>query len=143
MIRKLIFALLLPALAQAEEFKFNENISCKDFSIIFASDKVSAAQKEALFSSVKGKAISWIGEVVEVQKDIFGSYQILLKCNPDSFVSDVAVYLKEDIGILDIMPKKRYLVKGVLTSWGNFIPHVVKQATIEPFSQQQKKSKSK
>ncbi len=125
-----VLLLSLPLTTIAEEFKFDDKVSCRDFAVIFGSDKVTTAQKDALFELVKNKQVTWTGEVVDVQKDIFGAYQVLLKCSPDSFVSDVAIYPKSDKGILDMERGKKITAVGTLVSWGNLLPHVVKEAEI-------------
>lgn len=72
------------------------------------------AQKQAYWASVQGTQVNWSGEVVEVKLDGGGS--ITLKCNPNTYSSDVEVKLDgSQLNKLPLLSKgQRITIQGIL-----------------------------
>lgn len=73
------------------------------------------AQREAYWNSVKGTLVTWSGEVTDVQLDSGG--KMYLKCNSQTYTSDVTVYLNgSQVNLLPQIRKgQRVTVQGVLS----------------------------
>lgn len=80
-------------------------------------------QKKESWKNYKGKKVRWTGTVSSVG-ETFGTLQLQVKLNPNTFTSDVLVSLKDSSKAEALKLRKGDAVtfEGILDDWGTLMP---------------------
>lgn len=80
-------------------------------------------KKNEEWKKYKGKKVKWSGEVTSVS-ETFGTLQLQIKMNPDTFTSDLLIRLNADQKTKGLKLTKGDTVRfvGVLENWGSLLP---------------------
>lgn len=94
--------------------------------------KYTDLQKDEFWQRYKGKKVAWSGKVSSVSEG-FGSLDLQVKMNPDTFTSDLIIELKasEKSKALGLRVGDSVTFTGILDRWGSILPITLKQAEIQ------------
>ena len=118
-----------------EEIKRNAptDLSWTEIDAVYSlQSKTTDIIKDEKWKAYKGKRVRWTGTVSEVQKDIFGKYQILVKMRKSSFVADVVLYAKEDQvdAMFKLSKGDSIIFDATLVEWGSLMPITANEGVI-------------
>jgi hypothetical protein len=93
LIALLVIVLKFPSQRESQTIQKEEiYFSFDDFhNMIGGNDQLAASQKKKLFNQYVGKYVSWVGEVVRVEKESTGDFILRLKHLPSTQDYDVSV----------------------------------------------------
>jgi hypothetical protein len=80
-------------------------------------------QKDEHWKNYKGKKVRWSGKVSSVG-ETFGTLQLQVKLNPDTFTSDVLIRLHNSSrsDALKLQEDNSVTFEGILDDWGTLMP---------------------
>lgn len=110
-----------------EEIKRNAptDLSWKEIDAVYSlQSKTTDIIKDEKWKAYKGKRVRWTGTVAEVQKDVFGKYQILVKMRKSSFMPDVVLSPKKDQvdAMFKLSKEDSITFDATLEKWGSLLP---------------------
>jgi len=90
-------------------------------------------QKDEAWKRYKGKKVRWTGTVSSVS-DSFGSLNLQVKMNPDTFTSDLLITLKDSqkSRALSLTKGDSVTFTGILDRWGSLLPITLREGEISP-----------
>lgn len=100
------------------------NISWSEIDRIYnLNNKTTELQKKEAWKNYEGKKVKWSGSVSSVG-ETFGTLQLQVKMNSNTFTSDVIISLKNDQRqkALALSEGSRVTFSGILDDWGTLMP---------------------
>lgn len=94
-------------------------------------NKYTDLQKDEFWKQYTGKKVRWSGTVSSVSEN-FGSLNLQVKMNPDTFTSDLLIKLKdsERSKALGLKVGDSVTFTGILDTWGSILPITLKEGEI-------------
>ena len=96
------------------------------------SSKETDLGKDEKWKAFAGRRVRWTGAVAEVSKSL-GSLTLQVKMNPETFSSDLIVYLDDNqyTRALTLKNGDPVTFTGILDRWGTLLPIALKNGQIE------------